>query len=126
MVSTGHEHGDVDIPGLVPFGVGFVVAGVLVFIVIALLFSYLAAHQPRPALRDYPLSGEQGNRLPPEPRLQTNPRQDLADFLAEEDRTLTTYGWIDKGAGVVRIPIDRAMKLAVERGLPARRERAAR
>jgi len=63
---------------------------------------------------------EQQNRLPPEPRLQTNPRQELSDMRAKENVTLYSYGWVDKTAGIVRIPISEAMKLTVERGLPAR------
>ena len=39
---------------------------------------------------------------------------------AAEQQVLTTYGWVDRNAGVVRIPIDEAMKLAIQRGLPAR------
>jgi len=35
---------------------------------------------------------------------------------------LSTYGWTDKNAGVVRIPIDRAMELQLERGFPTRKE----
>jgi len=41
---------------------------------------------------------------------------------AREDEILTTYGWVDRNAGIVRIPIDAAMKLTLERGLPARSE----
>ena len=55
-------------------------------------------------------------RQPPAPRLQTLPAQDLAAVRAEEDRTLTTYGWVDEQAGIVRIPIDEAMKILAERG----------
>jgi hypothetical protein len=68
----------------------------------------------------FPLAVGQENRLPPEPRLQTNPRQDLLDLRAAEETTLTTYGWVDKNAGIARIPIDEAMKRVVEKGLPAR------
>ena len=71
---------------------------------------------------EYPLAAAQGHREPPEPRLQTDPRQDLADMRAKEDEVLGSYGWVDKNAGVVRIPIDAAMKLTLERGLPARTE----
>ena len=60
--------------------------------------------------------------MPPEPRLQTNPREDLRELRAKEDELLGSYGWVDKNAGVVRIPIEDAMKLTVERGLPARTE----
>ena len=58
--------------------------------------------------------------MPPEPRLQTDPRQDLADLRAKEDVLLGTAGVVDENAGVFRIPIDVAMKLTLERGLPAR------
>ena len=35
---------------------------------------------------------------------------------------LDSYGWVDKNAGIVRIPIDEAMKLTLQRGLPTRQE----
>ena len=47
--------------------------------------------------------------------------------LREQDAAaLTTYGWVDKKAGVVRIPIDRAMELQLERGFPTRKEASTR
>jgi len=54
----------------------------------------------------------------PEPRLQVNPSIDLAALRAREESELNSYGWVDKNAGVLRIPIERAMDLTVERGLP--------
>ena len=68
----------------------------------------------------YPLAVGQDDRLPPEPRLQANPKQDLRDLRESEDALLKSYGWVDKNNGVVRIPIDEAMKLVLQRGLPAR------
>jgi hypothetical protein len=56
----------------------------------------------------------------PEPRLQVAPQVDLAALRTRENTELTTYGWIDRGAGVVRIPIDRAIDLLAQRGLPVR------
>ena len=44
----------------------------------------------------------------------------LGDFRAKENEILTTYGWADKNAGTIRIPIDRAKELLLERGLPVR------
>lgn len=59
--------------------------------------------------------------VPPEPRLQESPNRDMAAFRAHEDAILKSYGWTDKGAGVGRIPIERAMDLALDPGLrPAR------
>jgi hypothetical protein len=61
---------------------------------------------------------EPAGRLPPEPRLQTLPFADIEALRAEEKSVLTSYGWVDRKAGVVRIPIEQAMKLLAERGLP--------
>jgi hypothetical protein len=57
---------------------------------------------------------------PPSPRLQTQPYKDVMQLKAEQRGVLNSYGWIDKANGVVHIPIDRAMQLTIERGLPAR------
>jgi hypothetical protein len=53
------------------------------------------------------------------PRLQLDDgNQDLADLHAREDLLLDNYSWADRSQGKVRIPIDRAMELLAERGLP--------
>jgi hypothetical protein len=44
----------------------------------------------------------------------------LREFRGSEDAQLKTYGWVDKGAQTVRLPIDRAKDLLLERGLPIR------
>ncbi len=57
---------------------------------------------------------------PPEPRLQDLPAQDLREFREHEREAQTSYGWVEPEAGVVRIPVERAMELVLERGLPVR------
>lgn len=57
---------------------------------------------------------------PLSPRLQTQPFKDVYTLRQGEQDKLTTYGWVDRGQGVVRLPIDRAMALTLERGLPVR------
>jgi hypothetical protein len=56
----------------------------------------------------------------PEPRLQTAPALDMAAFRAREESELNSYGWVNRTAGVVRIPIQKAMELIAQRGLPVR------
>jgi hypothetical protein len=56
----------------------------------------------------------------PQPQLLVNEPANLDAFRTKEQETLTTYGWADQNAGVVRIPIDRAKELLIQRGLPAR------
>ena len=115
-----HETTDVDIRGVLMFAAGLIVVAAIIHLLVWVLFGFFDAREARQGQVEYPLAIDQENRLPPEPRLQTNPREDLLDLRAAEDQALTTYGWVDRNAGVVRIPIDEAMKLTVQRGLPSR------
>ena len=54
----------------------------------------------------------------PQPRLETDERNEIFGFRLQEEQKLHSYGWVDQNAGVVRIPIDRAMELIAQRGLP--------
>jgi hypothetical protein len=118
-----HEASDVNIRAIFGFGLGLLVAGLIIHLLVWVLFQYFTAREGRMVAPRFPLAVTQETRVPPEPRLQTNPRQDLGELRAREDQVLSSYGWVDKNAGVVRIPIDQAMKLTLERGLPARQER---
>jgi hypothetical protein len=122
MAEPRHETSDVDIRGILAFGLALIVSAIVIHLLVLALFDYFDRREARRVPAEYPLAAGQGTRVPPEPRLQTNPREDLRRFRANEDELLTSYGWIDKNAGVVRIPIDDAMKLVLERGLPARTE----
>ena len=116
-----HETTDVDVRVIFGFLAALAASAVLINFIVWVLFTFLnvRATEAQPTLA-YPLAAQQENRLPPEPRLQTHPRDDLRDLRAHEDEILTTYGWVDKNAGVVRIPIAKAMEMTVQRGLPAR------
>jgi hypothetical protein len=98
------------------------IAGMAIFIALSAfglagLYRWFAASPgtPEPVT---PLIPER--QEPPSPRLQTSPVHDMGAFRATEDRVLSTYGWVDRNAGVVRIPIDRAIDIVAQRGLPAR------
>jgi len=58
----------------------------------------------------------------PEPQLETNERTELNRIRLREEDILSTYDYVDKNSGTVRIPIDRAMELLVQRGLPTREQ----
>lgn len=83
----------------------------------ALEYQWMAreAQQSAPA---NPLAEIEGRRLPPAPRLQVNPVRDMAELRRAEDRVLNGYAWVDEEAGIARIPIDRAMAIVAEKGLP--------
>jgi hypothetical protein len=69
--------------------------------------------RPMPVEIEHPATAEQ--KLPPEPRLEIDPQEGLAALQTAENERLASYGWVDKPNGVVRIPIERAMALMVER-----------
>jgi hypothetical protein len=75
------------------------------------------AEAPRPPLAGPAPGHMEPPALPPGPNLLTNEPMNLRTFRVTEDAALSTYGWIDQNAGIVRIPIDRAKELALERGL---------
>src|SRR5215469_13742874 len=56
----------------------------------------------------------------PQPRLETDERGQIRQFRLSEEQRLQSYGWVDQNAGIIRIPIDRAMDLIAQRGLPTR------
>jgi hypothetical protein len=57
--------------------------------------------------------------VPPEPRIEVAPYEQLQQLKAKEDHILSTYAWVDKNAGTVRLPIDRAIDLLAAKGLPS-------
>lgn len=79
------------------------------------LWRYLEFRQQRLAAQRYPLMAEAAPKEPPPPKLQARPIEDLHRLREREDAELHSYAWVDRSKGLVRIPIDRAMRLVVER-----------
>ncbi len=117
----GYERSDAEARYLMIFAGGLVALVLVAMFAMYLVFAYLekgfAQTDPAPS----PLAAELPQD-PPDPRLQVQPAADLQQIRANEQERLHSYGWVEPNAGVVRIPIDRAMELLLERGLPARQE----
>jgi hypothetical protein len=92
-----------------------IVAGTLVltvaFVFSALAFSFRGATQDRH-------KGPDG-ALPPQPRLQTDVTLDEATTRAGQAERLARFGWVEAPGGAVHIPIDRAIRITAERGIPS-------
>ena len=92
-------------------------ASVVVLLVLWGMFAYFrgksAERGPLPSPRMYTSAPSV-----PQPRLQPNPVADYDVYRLSDQATLDSYGWVDQKAGIARIPIDRAMQLLAERGLP--------
>ncbi len=71
-----------------------------------------------------PIPEASERRLPPGPRLQPSPEAELIEMRRDYDQLLSNYGWVDKRNGIARIPVERAIELLAERGLPASRSLA--
>ncbi len=114
-----HETRDATVRYIIYFGLGMAVSVLAAFLVSWGLLRFLENYQSLGSPAS-PLA--KGRVLPPAgvPRLQAHPRQDLAKYLAHEKEILDTYGWVDKKDGIVRIPIERAMNILLQNGLPTR------
>jgi len=112
------EARDVSVRGVFWFAVGLVISAVVIHFAIAGLFALFRDQHPSPESPSRIAS--HAKMIAPQPQLQTNPTEDLEKFRAAEEVRLNSYGWVDRQAGVVRIPIERAMELIAQRGLPVR------
>jgi hypothetical protein len=113
----GHETSDANIRNLILAGVilcGLVIAGLLVS---GGVLHYFVGHQ---GLGPPASPFENVRMLPPEPRLQVSAPKDLKQYKAAQEELLNSYGWVDENAGIVRIPIGRAMDILAQKGLPLR------
>jgi len=111
----GHEHSDVVARPIVLAGIGLTIVVVIVAALMLGLYDVFAAREARLSPPANPLAAAQGPRLPPEPRLQVHPVKDLRELRDAERARLEEYGWVDQNAGVVRIPIERAIDLLAAR-----------
>jgi hypothetical protein len=148
--TNGHpdyERRDIGIGGVLYFMVGLAVAAIIIHFVIAGMYRYLEHHAEAQQKTISPLvtnPARDTRTLPPQfktdsegtdyekylqqsfpsPQLETDERTQLNKVRLAEENTLSTYDYVDKDAGTVRIPIDRAMDLVVQRGLPTRTQSA--
>ena len=118
-LGRGYEDPGVDTRKVVIAGVVLLIACAVSLVLATLLFRALNAREAGGQQQPSTLAGRAGREEPPEPRLQTAPFDDAKAMRAEEENQLRSYGWVDRKAGVVRLPIERAIDLVAERGLPS-------
>ena len=138
--SAGHGHGDyersdIGVSGILYFLAGLALAGLVTYFIVDGLYHFLdrrsaetqtpvsplvtnAPVDTRHIQKDYPQGAF------PDPKLEEDERGQLNGIRLTEEQTLSSYDYIDQKAGTVRIPIDRAMDLIAQRGLPVRAQGA--
>ena len=115
--APGYEPRDMD-PGAIGAVAAMLVLGLILSTIgTALLFQHLSEQTQHE--EGVILAPIQSSRRPfPQPSLQTNPALDLEALRRREDAILNGYRWIDRNTGTAAIPIDRAIDLLAQRGLP--------
>lgn len=122
-IRAGHETTDASVGGLYLFAAGLfvTVAAILIGLVVVFrIFGYVDKRVDETIARQEPGAASHV-RLRPDyqgPLLQVKPEEDLRWMRDHNALDLDGYGWVDQPAGIVRLPIDRAMDLIVARGLP--------
>ena len=117
-IETGHELSDLSPKNIAIFGVSLVGMILIVLWVCYELFQHYSTVSMKTEVPPSPLSY---TREPtPEPHLLVVPGQELKTMRASEDSILNSYAWVDREKGVVRIPIQRAIDILAQRGLPSR------
>jgi hypothetical protein len=132
---AGFEREDLTAKPILLFFFGLTVGCLLVALILKGMYSYLEAyenrHEPTPNPLVQPSTADTREVVPsdiekfPQPRLESNERLEINDFRRQEEQTLNSYGWVDRQGGVMHIPIDRAMQLLAQRGLPTRSQTGA-
>jgi len=137
--SAGYERSDVRVTGIVVFltalAIFVAVTGILCYGIGKVINAEMNKEDGRNSKWTKTVDVRQLGNLPNSPALQTKmaeltqqfptPRvqtddgnQDVADLHAREDLLLDYYTRVDGQPGKVRIPIDRAIQLIAQKGLP--------
>jgi|SRR5918996_219002 hypothetical protein len=113
----GHERKDVDVFSIFSIALLLFLSCVIIFIVVAGIMHYFRGHEPAKTAGQANIPITRTTEFP-KPRLEVRASADLTKLRAAEEADLNSYGWVDQRQGTVRVPIDRAMQLILERGLP--------
>jgi hypothetical protein len=130
-----YEHEDLSTRGVFGFFVGLAITGIVIYFIITGMYKFLDKYEQSQMTASSPLTKPEdtemvgARRIPndyPEkrfkdngaPLLEIDERDQLHKFVMDQEKQLNSYDWVDEKAGVARIPIDRAMEIVAQRGLP--------
>src|SRR5437763_11605333 len=122
--AVAHERKDVNVFQITAFGIGLLLSCIVVVFAMWAMFDFLFAREDAKNASNAAASMmSERPKLPPEPRLQAEPKIELKALRADEDAILNSYGWIDPNKGIVRIPIAQAIEIVAQKGLPSKPSR---
>lgn len=129
----GFESEDLSPQGAFYLMAGLAVVGLLMYFIVVGMYRFLDAYDRSHQAPRNPMAVKTGvdprtmttreirqqmNKTFPQPVLESNELTQFGDYLSQQDAILESYDWVDQKNGIVRIPIERAMDLLAERGLP--------
>ena len=120
-LARAHEVQEVNVRAILRFAVGLLVVLVVAQLVLWWVLTPTSGGFPVPQMELHP--AKVTPVTVPGPGIEAQPALDRAAALAPAYERITSYGWLDEPNGIVYIPIDRAMELLVQRGLPASQNR---
>lgn len=110
-----HEKTDANAGAIIKFTIGLIVFLVLTDVGLRWCSNLLEKDD---TVVQEPATGDPNAPIAPPPRLQRASAIELNQLNADENERLTTYGWVDREAKIVRMPIEEAKKLVAKDGLP--------
>ncbi|HEX3244775.1 MAG TPA: hypothetical protein VHX16_05165 [Chloroflexota bacterium] len=117
-LQAGHETSDMSARAVAGLGIGLM-AALAVVVLAATLLQLRLTGPPAQLAPSEGVASVPAEALPAAPRLETTPGETVTRVRATEQERLHTYGWVSRENAIARIPIDLAMDLIVQRGLPA-------
>jgi len=130
-----YERNDLGSGGVFGFLIGLAITGIVIYFIVHAMYNYLDRYEQSQMTAMIPLSRPEDSamigarQVAPNyaqnkfkdngaPLLEVDERGQLKTFVLDQEKQLNSYGWVDEKAGVAHIPIDHAMDLLAQRGLP--------
>lgn len=115
------ERRDVDVFQISAFGIGLLLSCLVVVFAMWAAFNFMFKYEDdKNKGSATELMRKERPQLPPEPRLQGNPAEEIKSLKADEETILTSYGWLDPAKGTIRIPVSLAIDMVAKKGLPSK------
>jgi hypothetical protein len=139
MTENKHNHGtayeaeDFSVPAIIASLLALGVIGIAVYFIVFGMYKFLDRYEAEHVSENPMVAAEPDTRKMddkrvestfPNPRLQKNDVREMRDQIEAEENLLERYSWVDEPGGTARIPIERAIELTAERGLPVRQAAA--
>lgn len=111
-VQRGHEVYQSNVRLIVKFGIALTAMTVFSMLLMWAMFEFIEGYNSAGFEKPSPMT--EIDQMPPEPRLQVIPEEDLVKMREAEQKKLNSYNWVIRTADIVQIPIERAMQLTAD------------